>query len=196
MTGVTIAGFGEGYTSAPPVTFFGGGIQLGSARAFVSATGEVSSIVPQILGLGYKVLNPLDPLEVVITDPTGYGSGAEAIAFVNNLGMLTPFDVTAGGSGYVSPPTVTISGPTGSGAVARAVISGGQVTGIYITDPGTGYTDPSSIVVKIGGGGGSGATAGINGSFTLPSDGAGLSAIRVTIPGSGYSALDEPTISL
>ena len=48
-------------------------------------------------------------------------------------------EVTAGGSGYSSAPTVTITGD-GTGATATATVAGGAVTAINITDKGTNYT--------------------------------------------------------
>lgn len=63
--------------------------------------------------------------------------------------------VTAGGSGYTSEPTVTITGD-GTGATARAIIYKGAVIGIKIETLGTGYTTAS---IAIDGGGGTGATA-------------------------------------
>jgi len=43
------------------------------------------------------------------------------------------------GAGYLSVPTVTITGD-GAGATATAIVSGGQITRIDITSPGSGYT--------------------------------------------------------
>jgi len=50
--------------------------------------------------------------------------------------------VTAGGSGYGSAPSVTITGD-GTGATANSTIAGGIVTAVTITNPGTGYTRAS-----------------------------------------------------
>jgi len=187
-------GGGSGYTSAPPVIFFGGGIQLGSARAIINETsGQVLAVAPQILGQGY-VTAP----EVTIAAPAS-GTQAQAAAFINGGGEIGLFNVTAAGSGYVSPPTVSIAGGGGSGAVARAEVSGGQVTRIVVVDPGSGYT--STPVVKISGGGGTGAEAAFsafdkNGAATFFSAGAtGLSAIRVTTAGSGYVYAPDITLS-
>src|SRR4029077_6226606 len=72
--------------------------------------------------------------------------------------------VTAGGSGYTTPPAVSFAGGGGSGAAATAVIdttSGsptfGQVIAINVTNRGTGYTSNPSVILS--GGGGTGATA-------------------------------------
>lgn len=50
------------------------------------------------------------------------------------------------GSGYLSTPTVSITGD-GSGAAATAVISGGQLIRINITTPGSGYTWANITIV-------------------------------------------------
>jgi hypothetical protein len=53
-----------------------------------------------------------------------------------------------GGSGYISTPIVTIGG-NGSGASARAIMSGGVVTGIEVTSSGSGYSSilPADITI-------------------------------------------------
>lgn len=69
---------------------------------------------------------------------------------------ITGIVVTAGGSGYTSPPAVEISGGGGTGATAVASINAnGQVSAITLTDPGSGYT--SAPTVTLTGGDGSGA---------------------------------------
>jgi hypothetical protein len=74
--------------------------------------------------------------------------------------------INAGGSGYTTAPTVTITGGGGSAAVATAVISGGSVTGITFPGDeilgnkiGSGYTSPPTITFSGGGGTGAAATA-------------------------------------
>lgn len=71
---------------------------------------------------------------------------------------LTGIALNAGGNSYVGEPIVIITGGGGTGATARAIVSGGTVTGFVITNPGTGYT--SDPIVTISGGGGTGAMAG------------------------------------
>ena len=72
-------------------------------------------------------------------------------------GPLPGLQLTQGGSGYTSPPTVTISGGGGSGAAATAVLTADVVTDLILDAPGDGYT--SAPTVTLTGGGGSGAQA-------------------------------------
>jgi hypothetical protein len=68
--------------------------------------------------------------------------------------------VTAGGSGYVTAPTVTFSGGTViKQAKGYAVLSSGAVSDIIITDPGRYETGSAAPTITIAGGGGSSATA-------------------------------------
>lgn len=184
-TALATVGLGQGdsYTSAPPVSVYGGGIQLGSARTLQSADGVIQSVLPQIVGLGYTSA----PI-VSIQDPSGKGAGATATAFVNQTGQLTPFNMSSYGEGYTAPPTVTISGPTGSGAVARAEVSGYvKQSNITVSAGGSGYTTVPQV--QFSGGGGSGAT----GEAIVSVDGR-ITGINVTNPGLGYTS--TPTISI
>ena len=73
---------------------------------------------------------------------------------VNDVKILT------GGSGYISPPTITISAPiggTGVQAQGSAFIFNGQVVSIAVNDPGSGYTQAPTVTIQ--GGGGVGASA-------------------------------------
>ncbi len=70
-------------------------------------------------------------------------------------GAIYNIKVTAGGSGYTSVPTVTITG-SGSSCAATAVLTAQVLTDITVTTPGTGY---ENAVVTITGGGGANATA-------------------------------------
>lgn len=76
---------------------------------------------------------------------------------LNNTSVVARIDVTAGGSGYTSAPTVAITGGGGSSATATATISGGAVVSVTVTAAGSGFT--SVPTVAFSGGAGSGATA-------------------------------------
>ncbi|MDA3925962.1 MAG: hypothetical protein PF904_14795 [Kiritimatiellae bacterium] len=66
-----------------------------------------------------------------------------------------------GGSGYLAPPRVTISGGSGSNATAVAFIdhSSGVVTGVVVTCCGQGYTSSDVVTAGFNGGGGIGGSA-------------------------------------
>lgn len=53
--------------------------------------------------------------------------------------------VTAGGTNYTNPPTVTLSGGGGSGATAYAVLANGRVDSVVVKNAGTGYTSNPSV---------------------------------------------------
>lgn len=96
---------------------------------------------------------------------------ARAYGKLNDSRIITGITVTNQGTGYTTPPAVTITGGEGTGAAAIAEISGGSVTGIRITNPGKGY--PANTTVAIAGSGGASATV------ILSDDGA-LSATQTT----------------
>ncbi|NBT90660.1 MAG: hypothetical protein EBT50_07520, partial [Verrucomicrobia bacterium] len=66
---------------------------------------------------------------------------------------LSSIAIANGGSGYIAPPIIEISGGGGSGATAYAEIdrATGAITNIVISNPGNGYTSPPTVVLKQGG---------------------------------------------
>ena len=72
-----------------------------------------------------------------------------------DVGAIHHIVVTAGGSGYTSAPTVTISGD-GTSATATATVSAGAVTAVTISNNGGNY---ENATVSFSGGGGSNAAA-------------------------------------
>jgi autotransporter-associated beta strand protein len=76
---------------------------------------------------------------------------------ITGIPHVTVVQITAGGSGYTSAPTVAFTGGGGAGATATATVSGGQVTAVTITSSGNAYTSEPTIAFS--GGGGTGATA-------------------------------------
>lgn len=60
-------------------------------------------------------------------------------------GCVPKVDVTAGGTGYVTTPTVTFTGGGGTGAAATAVLTSGVVTAVYMTDWGQDYTSAPTV---------------------------------------------------
>ncbi len=64
-------------------------------------------------------------------------------------GFITAINVTSGGNGYVSAPTVTIFGGGGSNATATATISNGVVTAINVNPGGNGSGYSSAPAVTL-----------------------------------------------
>lgn len=69
----------------------------------------------------------------------GRGSGATAIANVNNAGNIVSVTVENGGSGYIAAPLITFTSIVGTGAVATSVVKNGQVVSINVVIQGSGY---------------------------------------------------------
>lgn len=120
------------------------------------------------IGSGLSGTDTLDIVQfndsmALVVDANGYWKWAPTTTPPEQLtpisGTITPSSatVTAGGTGYTSAPTVTISGGGGSGATATATVTAGSVSAITVTHVGSGYT--STPTVSITGGGGNGATA-------------------------------------
>lgn len=101
--------------------------------------------------------------------PTPSGSGAQFQAVV--VGSVVSVAVTAGGSGYSSPPAVTFSDPptqppgstiATSTATGYAILVSGAVSQVVITSAGLGYVNPPTVSFDSGA---AAATAKIQTSF-------------------------------
>lgn len=73
-------------------------------------------------------------------------SQATAVPVITS-GFITGATITSGGSGYITPPTVTVNAALGSGAVITAGISGGVVTVLTVQNAGSGYTSGATITI-------------------------------------------------
>jgi hypothetical protein len=101
----------------------------------------------------------LSPLQVFTCNGSGsnqcYGaflasvnSGVQATATnVGNSGAYaSAFVITNGGTLYETPPKVHLTGATGAGATAHAVLTGGVVTSIVLDNPGSAYTTYTVVI--------------------------------------------------
>ncbi len=154
LSSVNVTSGGSGYTSAPSVTFSGGG-------ATATATLTVTAVSLTSGGAGYTT-----PPTVTIVDAVGAGpSTAGCVQAVLANGAVTSLilDTTSGGCkstvGYgaldhFTTPTIQFSGgaPT-TAAVAQAT---GSVDFITPVGLGAGYSTPPTVTIT---GSGSGATA-------------------------------------
>jgi hypothetical protein len=126
---------GEGYSSAPSITFTGG--DGSGAVATTTISGKVDTVIVTAGGSGYTSAP-------TIGFTGGAGSGAEATAYVNG-GVIVGIEVTNGGSGYTSKPTVTITGGGGSAGAAITTATLGFVDSITLTNGGTGFTSAPTV---------------------------------------------------
>lgn len=78
-----------------------------------------------------------------------------------STGPISSVTVTAGGTGYLTPPTITISGNGGTGAILTAVLTGNSVTSVTVTNGGTNYALPMTLNFSGGSGTGAAATANV-----------------------------------
>ena len=155
------------------------------------SSGAISEIFLNNDGSGYSS-TPI----VTFSDPSSSQSGgktAEAVAITTNIGnvqSIQRLEIINSGSGYVTPPTITISGGGGSGAAATCSVGGTQfsVSEIEITGSGRGYTT-SPVVTISGPGTGVTATA-----IARINSNTKIDSIRILKPGIGYT--EAPTISI
>lgn len=100
------------------------------------------------------------------------------------VGTVVGAEVTSGGTGYNSAPTVEFEGGGGGNAAGFATISAG-VSRIVLASGGSGYSTPPSVLISGGGGTGATAVATVNGD--------NVTAVTITNPGTGYTA--PPTVT-
>ena len=135
------------------------------------------------------------------SSPTGQiGDTATAVGFLTTSAGVTGLEkilLTNAGAGYVTPPTITISGGGGSGAAAtcRLVTSGQGVVRFTVTDGGVGYG--TAPVVTIAGPPSSGIAHTAVGIASIGRDGTSnvLKSIYIENAGRGYSSSPQVTIA-
>lgn len=148
--GVYVYDGGSNYT-APTITGSGG---VGAVFGAVVTNGKISYITVNMQGVTTPYTNPT---YLTITDSTG--SGARAIL---TKGVGYTGNITNGGSGYTTPPGVTLTTGSIPGTTLTSTIAGGKVTSVigFNTDSTTTCTEGTSFVFT--GGGGTGATGTIH----------------------------------
>ena len=98
---------------------------------------------------------------------SGVGSNrpydGQAIFFDKKYNVVRKIDITNGGSGYTSAPTVAVAAPTGPGVAVRATavatVENGVVTAVIMTSQGSQYEVVPAVTFSGGGGSDAAATA-------------------------------------
>ena len=188
-----------GYITDLKLVAFGG---TAECQAAVSPLGGVSKVVLLNDGSGYT-----GTPTVTISDPgddadtsailgalpvSEFSKTATAVAITTSVGGVQSVKeilITNAGYGYTEPPTVTITGGNGSGAIATCIISTGSVLKIGISDKGDRYYEPPTITIDPPVGSGVTATA-----VSRIDDGR-LSEVLISNAGSGYTSVPNITVS-
>jgi hypothetical protein len=80
------------------------------------------------------------------------GEYAQLVPVVDN-GQITNIIIQSGGSGYNSPPDITVNSDTGNYAALTPILSGGKIVDVVIAKSGIGYSTADSITVTAAGSG-------------------------------------------
>jgi hypothetical protein len=182
VTAITITNGGAGYTNgtftAVPLNPVGSGA-LGSV---IWSGKGISSVV--VTNSGTKQSDNVyysSVPSIVFSQPdyNGVGSAvAVAVAVLGADGQLIGVNMTNPGSGYTTPPTVSVV--SGSGATAKVTFANKAVNAINITNGGSGYLVAPQVLIVDPANVGTGATAVANLTNGV------VTSINVTNPGSGY----------
>lgn len=118
------------------------------------------------------------------------------------IGAIASVPVETAGTAYTTAAVITITDPTGYGAVATPILgTSGEVTGVNILNGGQNYTDPVATIdegtpggldpglptggIGGGGGGGGGGSGGGDGGGGTGGGGGGVTPPDEPIPGTG-----------
>jgi autotransporter-associated beta strand protein len=167
--------------------------------------GTLKSTATTSLGSTFLTNTNVDSVVVYGAGGTIDNNGANItigrpIAAASGNGANSNPTITNGGSGYIAPPMVTVTGTGGTGATAYATISNGAIASIIVTSPGTGYTGP--LTFNLSGGGGSGAVIGTvtqtanstTGGMTF--SGGGMTTLTGTSTYGGATSINAGTVQI
>lgn len=148
---VTVTNRGNGYTSSPRVAISSAPVGGLTATGIATMIGGLIDCngTSALKVQGVEIINPGYGYTVApsVLFFGGGGAGAAATSTIGS-GIIGIVSITNAGSGYVTPPTVTISSPPVGGITATAsakINSVGIVTQIAITNAGLGYTSTPTI---------------------------------------------------
>ena len=226
-TSATVSVLGDGYRESDPIYVTGAAVVLGGTGystptiVFSDPVSAASPFTPlSTFTLGQRIYNSAKDFYEVITPGTSssiepthrfgavlngsaalryMGSTLRGTVSVTNPKNIVAINLTNGGSGYLTAPTVNILDSTGTGAHAHATIGTSTITSITVTNGGSGYVTP---ILTVSGGGGGGAiaqavvTGGVITSVIMISHGTGFTSTpTILIEGAGAGAVLTPVLS-
>ena len=147
------------YAALDGVDYFVTFTTAGSGYLINIATGAVSQFAPDGTFSAQPDVTTWQASRLLIADSKAGYSTFDGTLFVGQGGVSPNITVTNGGTGYGIAPTVTISGGSGTGATAHAVVQNGSVIQVILDNPGHGYQVGDTLTVTFGTAPGSGATA-------------------------------------
>lgn len=144
----------------------------------------VKHIIVTDFGKGYL---PTDK-DIKIT-PTGTSkTPVIANAILNEYNNMS-ISITDGGSGYITAPTIAITGGSGSGATATAHLSDLGIVSVKVEDGGSGYTTAPRITI-------SNANEKIRATTTATLNNGSIKSIKVDTAGAGYNHSGVITVTI
>ena len=151
---ITLTNRGGGYNSIPRVAISSaptGGMTATGIATMIGGLIDCNG-TSNLKVQGVEIINPGYGYTVApsVLFFGGGGAGAAATSTIGS-GIIGIINITNAGSGYATPPTVTISSPAVGGITATAsakINSVGIVTQIAITNAGLGYTSTPTITLS------------------------------------------------
>ena len=192
--GKTIVFFGFGNIASTPIcmVFLSDGsiIQVNTTTGVATTAagaGTISNPSPTTMGMSQW---GSQYIIIVSSQTNGYFLWDGALFFAaGTLGAYV--DISSGGLGYTSAPTITAIGGAGSGAAFSATLENGAISTISVTGIGSGYAYTDSVYLAFSGGGSAGNTAVATAVLASGS----VSSVVVNTAGTGYTSTTSVTIS-
>lgn len=172
---VIVNNFGSGYNLPPSVSVTA---SVGSGASIIAGLGVSSSnITITNSGIGYTTIPSFN-----ITSPVSVATSATGVVGIG-ISVIT---ISSTGIGYSNIPSIQISSPASGGSGAAATVSQIITTNVVITNSGLGYTsgDLNQNIITYSPVG------------TASTVGFGVSTIRITSPGLGYTNLTSASVTI
>lgn len=144
ITNIVIHKNGSGYTSTPTITISAPASgTTATATVILYGSNSVNDLVT-ITNAGSGYTPGIYPLSIT----GGGGEGATGNVYISTTGVVVAVDITNGGYGYTSTPTLSFSGagtPTVNAVLTAAI--GERIYSITLTNGGSGYIPDAGTTI-------------------------------------------------